>query len=417
MVQSLRAEQEEMPSVRIEDGVVIIEDLLEDDPGVVALAAAATDPERAIRACLQVGARASTAAGASLDTLVVEKAFDGLVDGFSTTVSDAVTRIVGTAEGLVDEDSGQLSMMLSELKGELTSQLAALFDPESKSSALARMEAVFADAAALQAKSVRAVLDPANDKGPLGLWRAEVLGAVREQVGLVLTQLTEVAATVAATDAHAETFKLTAVKGQSFEDQLHPIIGMLASRHGDLADHVGHQNGAAGTKRGDEVVTIAEADTGGRCAAIVFEAKHRKLGMRKIMEELDEAMENRSAAAAVAVFAESAQAPTAVPFTYFANKAIVVLDPETPSEQALELAYMWARWEARKALALDGTTIDVDRIEAIIGDARRGLTRISTIRRCHSTAKKQIEAASGEVDALISDVDGALCALALELRS
>ena len=33
MVQSLRAEQEEMPSVRIEDGVVIIEDLLEDDPG------------------------------------------------------------------------------------------------------------------------------------------------------------------------------------------------------------------------------------------------------------------------------------------------------------------------------------------------------------------------------------------------
>ena len=79
-------------------------------PAVVALAAAATDPERAIRACLQVGARASTAAGASLDTLVVEKAFDGLVDGFSTTVSDAVTRIVGTAEGLVDEDSGHLSL-------------------------------------------------------------------------------------------------------------------------------------------------------------------------------------------------------------------------------------------------------------------------------------------------------------------
>jgi len=131
MVQPLRVEQEERPQVRVEDGVVVIEDLLEDDPGVVALAAAATDPEQAIRACLQIGARASTAAGASLDALVVEKAFDGLVDGFSTTVGDAVTRIVGTAEGLVDEDSGPLPMMLSELKRELTTQLDALFDPDS----------------------------------------------------------------------------------------------------------------------------------------------------------------------------------------------------------------------------------------------------------------------------------------------
>ena len=107
-------------------------------------------------------------------------------------------------------------------------------------------------------------------------------------------------------------------------------------------------------------------------AAIVFEAKHRKLGMRKIMEELDEALENRSATAAIAVFAEPTQSPTAVPFTYFANKAIVVLEPDVPAVQILELAYMWARWEARKALALDGAAIDVHRVEAIMSDIRRG---------------------------------------------
>jgi hypothetical protein len=417
VVQSLRVEQEERTTVLLRDGVVVIDGLVEDDSGVVALVEAAADPERAVRACLQVGARASAAAGASLDTLVVEQAFGELVDGFSATVGDAVTRIVGTAEGFVDEDSGPLPALLSELKGELTNQLGALFDPDSKSSALARMEAVFTDAAATQAKSVRAVLDPADDQSPLGRWKAEVLGTVREQVGLVLTQLTDVTATMAAGDARRETFKLTSVKGEGFEDQLHPIISALAGRYGDLAEHVGRQNGAAGTKRGDEVVTLNDADTGGHAVAIVFEAKHRKLGMRRIMEELDDAMENRSAACAVAVFAEPSQSPTGVPFTYFANKAIVVLDPDAPSDQILELAYMWARWEARKALALDGSTIDVDRVEAIMCDARRGLTRISTIRRCHSTAKRQIEAASGEVDALVSDVDGALRELALELRS
>ena len=111
-----------------------------------------------------------------------------------------------------------------------------------------------------------------------------------------------------------------------------------------------------GHERGDEVVTLNEADTGGRRTAIVFEAKHRKLGMRKIMDELDEALENREAAAAVAVFAEPAQSPTAVPFTYFANKAIVVFDPDAPAAQTLELVYMWARWEARRALALESTS-------------------------------------------------------------
>ena len=308
--------------------------------------------------------------------------------------------------------------MLSELKGELTTQLDALFDPESKSSALARMEAVFADAAALQARSVRAVLDPANDKGPLGLWRAEVLGAVREQVGLVLTQLTEVAATVAAADAHAETFKLTAVKGQSFEDQLHPIIGMLAQRHGDLADHVGHQKAqpAPSAGRGGDPrrgryrrallpPSSSRPSTASSACARSWTSSTR-LWRTAPPQQLSQSSPSRP------------RSPTAVPFTYFANKAIVVLDPEPPSEQTLELRlHVGSLGGPQGARSRRHRPLDVDRIEAIIGDARRGLTRISTIRRCHSTAKRQIEAASGEVDALISDVDGALCALALELRS
>ena len=275
------------------------------------------------------------------DTLVVEKAFDGLVDGFSTTVSDAVTRIVGTAEGLVDEDSGQLSMMLSELKGELTSQLAALFDPESKSSALARTEAVFADAAALQAKSVRALPDPANDKGPLGLWRAEVLGVVREQVGLVLTQLTEVAATVAATDAHAETFKLTAVKGQSFEDQLHPIIGMLALR----------PTGPRRPRRPPERRSRHQAwGRGGDHRRGRYRRALRRHRLRGQAPQARHAQDHGRARRGDGepLGRSSCRSLRRVgPGTHRGALHVLRqqgdrgLDPETPSEQALELAYMW----------------------------------------------------------------------------
>jgi hypothetical protein len=415
MVQALAVE--EQYAVRVNGGKVVIDGLVEDDPGVVALVEEASDPDRAVRACLQIGARASIMAGASLESLEMERAFGELVDGFGATVAEAVTQIVGTAEGLVDEDDGPFPVMLRQLKGDLATQLDTLFDPESKSSALARMEKVFSEAASLHTKSMRAVLDPSDAKSPLGQWKAEVLGTVKEQVGLVLTQVTEMAATTAATQAHKETFALTAVKGHSFEENLHPVIAELAARHGDLAEHVGAQSGSSGSKRGDEVVHLNQTDTGGRSCAIVFEAKDRKLGMRKIMEELEEAIMNRAAACGVAVFARPVQSPTAVPFTFSGNKGIVVLDDGAESTQVLELAYMWARGEARKALAGDADALDVTRIEAAMGDAHRALTRVSTVRRCHTTAKKQIDQASGEVDALVDDVEAAQAQLRLELAS
>ncbi len=94
-----------------------------------------------------------------------------------------------------------------------------------------------------------------------------------------------------------------------------------------------------------------------------------------------------------------------------------MLDPESLSTQALELAYMWARWEAHKALARDVDALDVARIEPVVGDAHRALTRVSTVRRCHTTAKRQIDQASGEVDAFIDDVEATLAQLRLELAS
>jgi len=196
MVQAVTAQ--EHYAVRVSGGTVLIDGLVEDDPGVVALVQEADDPDRAVRACLQIGARASIVAGASLDSLEMEKAFGELVDGFGTTVGQAVAQIVGTAEGLVDNDDGPFPLMLRQLKGDLATQLDALFDPDSKSSALARMEKVFAEAASLHTKSMRAVLDPSDEKSPLGQWKAEVLGTVRDQVGLVLTQVTEMAAATAA---------------------------------------------------------------------------------------------------------------------------------------------------------------------------------------------------------------------------
>ena len=245
---------------------------------------------------------------------MVERAFDALAEEFGTTATEAADRVAGAAHELLDAEDGTLPAMLAELKGELAGALGALFDADSKTSALATLERVFDARVVQHTAAMRSSLDPENPESPLGRWKAEVLGVMKEQGGLVLGQLTEMAASMAAAQAHRETFGLTAVKGTSFEEYIHEAVGTLATRYGDLAEHVGRSGGSAGAFTGDEVVHLNPEDTGGREVAIVFESKNRKLSLRKTLEELGRSMVNREACASVAVFAGPEKAPGTRPF-------------------------------------------------------------------------------------------------------
>ncbi len=111
--------------------------------------------------------------------------------------------------------------------------------------------------------------------------------------------------------------------------------------------------------------------------------------MRKTMAELDEALCNRDALAAIAVFRSQEQAPTSVPFQHFDDKAIVVFDPDDEDESALRLAYMWARWAVRKGLAVsEEVEIDLERVRCLLDDASRALERHTSIKRFHTQARR-----------------------------
>lgn len=130
--------------------------------------------------------------------------------------------------------------------------------------------------------------------------------------------------------------------------------------------------------------------------------------MRKLTEELDRDMANRDPLVAIGVFARQEQAPVAVPFAPFGDKAILVLDEVDPDKRLMQLAYMWARWTARRKLNMNIQSVDVELVEAAIADARVALERSVTIRRCHSTARKHIDQASSELVDLVQQVDEAL---------
>ena len=180
-------------------------------------------------------------------------------------------------------------------------------------------------------------------------------------------------------DATEEVYEQTTGKGFDYEDLVDECIGTLAANYGDLAEVTAKQSGSSASHVGDEVVTLNRDDTHGVEARFTLEMKNRPLNLRKTMAELDEALCNRDALAAIAVFRSQEQAPTSVPFQHHDDKAIVVFDPDDEDDSALRLAYMWARWTVRKGLAVsEEAEFDLERVAL---PARRRVARAGAAHR------------------------------------
>jgi len=401
--------------VYVIDGTLYISDLAERDPAVVRFVCEADDPVEGTQLCLRVGALALTAVNATVDTHIVEKRFDAMSTQFDDCMEQTIGRIAETADALLDGKDGSLHVALAAHHEQIENLLGSTFDPDSKRSVVAILETVLAEAAERQVAAVRKLVATDAD-GPLALFQRNVERAIADGNAGVRKDFQELAEKVAVREAIAPVIELTTGKGFTFEDVLHGAIGRIAALHGDLADRTGKETGSAATQKGDEVVTLDLDDTHGFEGRFVLEAKNRKLNMRKTHEELDDALENRDALAAIAVFTTQEQAPTSVPFHQSGNKAIVVFDADGSDDAALRLAYMWARWIVRRELSGAGADdVDLGRVSALIEDARRAIDRASAIKRCHTTAKKSIDQAAEQVAALTCEVQEALDAVAEEL--
>ncbi len=397
--------------VLVADGVVYVRELEEHDDEVARIVAEADDPVAAASSCLRIGARALRAAHVSVDVDVIERSFAELEHRFESRVTAAVDEIARSTSELLDEDDGALTGTLGAFRGELEGLLGDTFDADSRSSVLAKIEE-------LVLGTMRGLITPEVDDSPMGRLRKELVDTVQREVSDVAGEVRRVTEHLGILEATEEVYEQTTGKGFDFEDLVDECVSTLASAHGDLAETTGTTKGATGSQVGDEVVTLNRDDTFGCDACFTIEVKNRKLNLRSTLAELDEAMCNREAYAAVAVFRSQEQAPTAVPFMYSDDKAIVVLDPDDVDDSALRLAYMWARWTVRKQLAAgdEADGIDVERVRCLLDDASRALERHATIKRAHTAARKGIDMAADQVAALVHESRAALDELEAELQ-
>jgi hypothetical protein len=396
--------------VLVADGVVYVCELEERDAEVVRIVAASEDPVVATSECLRVGARALRAANVTVDVDVIERSFHELEGRFETRVAAAVDEIGRTATGLLDEEDGALTGTLAAFRRDFDQLLGDTFDADSKVSVMAKIEE-------LVLATMKGLITPEIDDSPIGRLKQELVDTVQREVSDVADEVRRVTDYLGITDATADAYELTTAKGFDYEDLVDAAVGVLAAGCGDLAESTGNESGSCASKVGDEVVTLNRDDTHGIEARFALEVKNRPLNLRKTMAELDEALANRDALAAIAVFRSQDQAPMSVPFQYNDDKAIVVFDPDDGDVSALRLAYMWARWTVRRRLtvgAQDG--VDLECVGGLLEDASRALERCTAIKRFHTQAKKSIDQAADQVSDLVSEVRDALDELEAHLH-
>ena len=357
------------------------------------------------------------AASAALDNETVRAQFDRLTQGFNASVDGAITQISDVTTGLLDDKTGALAGALNGHRQQLHDLLDSQFDPDSKQSVMGKIEDVLSEALDHQSRSIRQAVSLDSADSPLRIMKSEIVNGFAAPLAEVSKQVRELSERIAVNSAIAPVIEITTAKGFAFEEVVHDRVCAIAAAHGDVAEMCGNETGAAATRKGDEVVILSLEDTNGIERRFVLEAKTGKLTARATREELDAAIANRAAGAAIAVFDSQAKAPTTIPFSYSGNRAVVVLDKDG-DVAPLRLAYMWARWTVRRDGSLLATAgIDMERVNVLISSAQRAIERHTTIKRGHTQARRSIDQAARQVATLVSEVQSVLSALEAELAS
>lgn len=395
---------------------LVLDGFRERDPHVVSLAKEAESIEALAHDCLAIGARAMTAAQATTDVAVVEKAFGDMATSFTSGLEQFSEELDTKTKELLDGEDGALPRSFEEFKAEVEELLGDTFDPNSKRSVIATMEDVLRKSAIEQLRAMRSLIDPDSDESPLGRYRNEIVKSVEKETAKLQKVLEELRKELAVDDAKAEMFELTTKKGFTFEDELETSLIEICQPHGDVAERVGGTPGARG-KKGDFKVTINPDDAAGQDVCFAVEAKNKKLCLRDILRELDRGIANRGALAGIAVFARHEQCPGDSSFHTYGNKAIVVYDHQEQSDLALRLSVAWARWVVRRQLTAGADMVDLDHVGSLIEAAREALRTHSTINRALTTSANKISDARGHLETLVADVETALAGIEEEIAA
>jgi hypothetical protein len=372
------AHRREVPGIVVDGDRVVIDGLIVVDPDLAALVSSCSPDGRPelVRRVLAVGARGLATMGIGLDVAAVD---DRMRQTLGALTDEAERRLAAVLEQgkvamLAQFDPDQRSSILAKMLAEFVSWREAFLgrlDPAVEGSHttefLTRLAAVVGPDGALE-RRIAAALDPAADGSALNVLVQSVEARFADLRELIVHERG------VASGRAAEAERGTA-QGLDFEDEVEGLLrGWAGGAGGCVVERVSRNPGDLGPQStvGDFVVILPDG------YRIVVEAKNQaSLGLSGrdgILGELDRAMANRDAAAAVCVSRRDAFPAEVGRFGVYGTRVLVV---DEGDGLLTAVALQWAR--ARAVGEASGRSHHLD--VAVIAE------RVASIRRMAESLK------------------------------
>jgi hypothetical protein len=345
----------------------------------------------AIYNLLKIGSTATLATSAGFDVQAVQRELDRAV----AETADVVKNVQTGLEHALGDD-GPFADACRQANQQLQECLRDVFtkqsDPESAGSLISKIQSVIrrcdemlattrkemaeqlASTTQRQSDYITKALREMRDLDP-----NSAIGGAFARVEKGLADLNTV---IAASQASAAALQRSAIKGFSYEEQVASVVADIAAVHGDRAEQTGTQpgrllNNKRAALRGDVTVYVDEAP---RIVAEAMDRDKSKLTRKLVYEELDEAMQNRDAAASIAVMSTmDGTLMCGQPLQIVArNMWAVYLSKDQPSVLPLQVAYRLARTAAMTIT--EQPEVDFETLKAGVDEINHKLLALKDVR-------------------------------------
>lgn len=378
---------------------VTISRLVLDDPVIVDLVRRHPEDDRArlLERMVAVGARGLMTMGVGVDLAQVDERVRHSLEAITGEAESRVKALLGDAEAAMSAalDPEQRTSLIARAMSDFVEWrdgFLRIVDPDVASShtgrLVARLNEMLGPDGPLEQR-LTAALDPQVDDSGLGRLAAAVDRRFAELRDLLAEQR----------GREVEAERGTA-KGIEYETVLDERLRQTARHLGAIVERTSTEVGNLGGDAivGDYVVTLPDGPR------IVVEAKNSKsialTGSNGILAELDRAMANRAADAAVCISATDAFPREVGPFAVYGNRLLVVDDGEGT------MIWVGLRWAAAIAIASADPIGEVD--PNVLADKLQRLRQLgqlfSSNRRALTDISGSVEKVRGSLESMRSEL-------------
>ena len=381
-------------SVIFSGETVAITDLTISDRELSNYLTESLDPEEAIRQLILVGNRMRSSFQSTLETQNIRTAADDLMTAMQDKYTKMVEDLTKSIDSLLEKDKGALALRIKELAEK---EIKPMLDPS------------IGDQVTHGTKSPMHELKMAITKHI-----DEFEGRIEEAVGGIKDLLG---------DGDGERGP---AEGFDFEDLISRLLMPIARIHGDSFIPTGTKQTSSGALIGDALVEINPEYKLGKNLKVVWEIKSDKkfkhirsvkdnaVNLDKVREELNKALEQRTANVGVFVLDDSELNKSLVPdwVELDGNKLLLLVDEKEPDSEMLKLAYLWSRWKSlANSESHASLAINAEEVSGQMSSIRIKLNLCNSISRNLGIASRMVSDAAAQVRGLRKDVREMLVSL------